>query len=157
MFPLGHASKNAAGQLASALRSIHFGYHVADASSARAHGLPVSAFARAEPMSDLLNATLWNPYYLISSIDPCCRILKWFVIFSQKHLWCLGFLTTWMHFFGRKKGKHHQTSFQWRLITGLAQPPKDVSERLAMIPWNLRGFLLLNLTVALTTAAQPIL
>lgn len=66
---LGHASKNASGQLASPLRNIMWGRHFTDHSASRQLGLPVSAFARAEAQSDYLNACLWNPFYLVKTPD----------------------------------------------------------------------------------------
>ena len=63
----GHASKNGAGQLVSPLRTIMFGQYFTDSSGARKWGLPPAVFRRSEPMSDAMNAALWNPYYVISS------------------------------------------------------------------------------------------
>lgn len=68
-FLSGHAMKNAAGALCSPIRTMRFGKHWTDSSLARSHGLPPMAYRRAEPMSDSLNATLWNPYYAIPSTE----------------------------------------------------------------------------------------
>ena len=93
----GHSSKNAGGQLCSPLRTLCFGEIFCDSSAARRFGLPPCAYRRAEPMSDALHASLWNPYHLITS--------------------------------------------------------PNIALQPAVVPWSLRGFLLLNLVVALTTAS----
>ena len=66
-----HSSKNAAGGLTSPLRTICLGKYFCDTSNARKWGLPPAVFRRAEPMSDKLNALLFNPYYAISSSESC--------------------------------------------------------------------------------------
>ena len=72
----GHASKNAAGQLVSPLRTILFGRFFTDSSQARRAGLPPAAFRRAEPMSDSLNAVLFNPFYALRSPESWLTKLK---------------------------------------------------------------------------------
>ena len=62
-----HASKNAAGQLTSLLRTIYFGQYFVDHSGSRQFGTPPVVFRRGEPMSDSMNAALFNPLYVISS------------------------------------------------------------------------------------------
>ncbi len=66
-----HASKNAAGQLVSPLHNIHMGKYWCDHSVALSLGLPPSSWARTEPMSDFMNATLWCPWFLVSSPETC--------------------------------------------------------------------------------------
>ena len=65
----GHAGKNGGGQLVSPLRTILFGRYFTDSSHARRAGLPPAAFRRAEPMSDSLQAVLFNPYYVLNTPD----------------------------------------------------------------------------------------
>lgn len=65
----GHAAKNSGGQLVSPLRTILFGRFFTDSSQARRAGLPPAAFRRAEPMSDSLQAVLFNPYYVLNTPD----------------------------------------------------------------------------------------
>ena len=79
----GHASKNGAGQLVSPLRTIMFGQYFTDSSGARKWGLPPAVFRRSEPMSDAMNAALWNPYYVISSTATWLQSYEIFQKFSD--------------------------------------------------------------------------
>lgn len=81
----GHASKNAAGQLTSAVRTVQVGKYFADTSAShRRFGLPPAVYRRAEAMSDSVNACFWNPYYLIES--PVSRLNMHEVSWSCKTL-----------------------------------------------------------------------
>ena len=84
----GHASKNGAGQLVSPLRTIMFGQYFTDSSGARKWGLPPAVFRRSEPMSDAMNAALWNPYYVISSTATWLQSYEIFQKFSEYFRYC---------------------------------------------------------------------
>ena len=60
-----HACKNAAAQISSSTKIVHFGMHAADASGLLSAGLPLPAYSRKDPMSDRLSSLLANPMYLI--------------------------------------------------------------------------------------------
>ena len=79
----GHASKNGAGQLVSPLRTIMFGQYFTDSSGARKWGLLPAVFRRSEPMSDAMNAALWNPYYVI------CSTATWLIL-AQRYMENIG-------------------------------------------------------------------
>ena len=84
----GHASKNGAGQLVSPLRTVMFGQYFTDSSGARKWGLPPAVFRRSEPMSDAMNAALWNPYYVISSTATWLQSYEIFQKFSEYFRYC---------------------------------------------------------------------
>lgn len=67
----GHSSKNLAGQLCTPIRNLLLGKFFVDHSRCLVYGMPSSAYSRAEPMSDLLNKILWNPYLVLPDIVPC--------------------------------------------------------------------------------------
>ena len=65
----GHASKNAGAQGCSMLRTIMFGQYWCDWAGARAKGLPPAAYSRENGMSDKLNSLLFNPHFLVDSVE----------------------------------------------------------------------------------------
>ena len=60
-----------------------FGQYFTDSSGARKWGLPPAVFRRSEPMSDAMNAALWNPYYVISSTATWLQSYEIFQKFSE--------------------------------------------------------------------------
>lgn len=65
----GHASKNTAGQLCSPHRNLVFGVFFCDHTASVPIGMPLSAYARSEPMSDMLNTILFNPYMVLKDLE----------------------------------------------------------------------------------------
>ena len=88
----GHASKNSAGQMVSPLRTIMLGRFFCDTSNARRWGLPPAVYRRAEPMSDSMNAALFNPYYTITTpaAGHCLGDLNIFPYDFRKYLGISG-------------------------------------------------------------------
>ena len=70
-FSPGHALKNTGGQISSHLRTLMYGKYWSDLVQARHHGMPASSFGRESPMSDVHQALLDNPWYLVKSAVPC--------------------------------------------------------------------------------------
>lgn len=65
----GHSNKNTGGQITSSCRTLHLGRVWVDTSACRAFGLPSSAFIRADPQSDTLQALLASPWYMVPGVE----------------------------------------------------------------------------------------
>ena len=168
----GHASKNGAGQLVSPLRTIMFGQYFTDSSGARKWGLPPAVFRRSEPMSDAMNAALWNPYYVISSTATWLQSYEIFQKFSEYFRYCQNLSDIFIvcsdcsELF-RYFQNFHMVSECFRMFQNISDVfrnfqgmfpscsllprSQEVAGKLASVSWSCQGFLILNLCIALCT------
>lgn len=79
-----HAAKNTGGQIVSPIRSIFMGCYVVDTTHMLKLGLPPASYMRHCAMSDKLQATMNNPFFLVESAEvaACSSHLKPFLSFS---------------------------------------------------------------------------
>ena len=83
----GHSSKNLAGQMCTPIRNLLMGQFFVDHTKCLSYGMPSSAYGRAEPMSDLLNTVMWNPYLVVPDIVFWHFIaFSWFLLSSIKYI-----------------------------------------------------------------------
>ena len=76
---LGHAGKNAGGQVSSCIRTIFLGKHWVDLAGSYMNGMPAKAFMRIDQQSDCLQAFLACPWYYVCNMDgdPSMLSVNW--------------------------------------------------------------------------------